>query len=64
MEEGKTLSRLDWRIPCREYGLGWWEIRDPQHPDHKKLELVSPRDPQPEVLSNEEEEEFHPTNPP
>ena len=65
MEGGEALSRVDWRIPHREYGLGWWNINDPQHPDHKRLELVSPRDLQPAVPSNEEEEEeFHPTNPP
>ena len=64
VEDGKVLSRADWRIPRGEYGLGWWSIRDHQHPDYKQTELISPRDPQPEVSSNEEEEEFHPTNPP
>ena len=64
VENSKVLSRADWRIPREEYGLGWWNINNPQHPDHRRLELVPPRDPQPEVPSDEEEEEFHPTNPP
>ena len=64
VENGQLLSRADWRIPRGEYGLGWWNIMDHQHPDHKKMELVSPREPQLEVPSDEEEEEFHPANPP
>ena len=64
VENGEAMSREDWRIPQGRYGLGWWTINDPQHPDHKQLELISPRDPKPEVPSDEEEEEFHPANPP
>ena len=64
VENGKVQSRGDWRIPCGRYGLGWWTINDPQHPDYRQLELISPRDPKPEVPSDEEEEEFHPANPP
>ena len=64
LNNGETWSRVDWRIPCAEYGLGWWDITDRQHPDYKHLEMISPRDPKPEVPSDEEEEEFHQTNPP
>ena len=64
VEKGEALSRSDWRIPRGEYGLGWWNINDPQHPDHKRLELVSSREPKPEVSSDDEEEEFHAANPP
>ena len=64
VENGEAQSRGDWRIPRGRYGLGWWTINDPQHPDYKQLELISPRDPKPEVPSDDEEEEFHPTNPP
>ena len=58
VENGEAQSRGDWRIPRGRYGLGWWTINDPQHPDYKQLELISPRDPKPEVPSDEEEEEF------
>ena len=64
VQNGEAKSRGDWRIPRGRYGLGWWTINDPQHPDHKQLELISPREPKPEVPSDEEEEEFHPANPP
>ena len=64
LENGEVQSRGDWRITRGRYGLGWWTINDPQHPDYKQLELISPRDPKPEVPSDEEEEEFHPANPP
>ena len=63
IENGEAKSRVDWRILRGRYSLGWWNINDPQHPDYKQLELISPRDPQLEVPSNEEEE-FHPANPP
>jgi hypothetical protein len=64
IDNGEAKSRADWRIPRGRYGLGWWNINDHQHLDHKQLELISPRNPQLEVPSDEEEEEFHPTNPP
>ena len=64
VQNGEAQSRGDWRIPRGRYGLGWWTINDPQHPDHKQLELISPREPKPEVPSDDEEEEFHPANPP
>ena len=64
VENGEAMSRGDWRILQGRYGLGWWTINDPQHLDHKQLELISPREPKLEVPSDEEEKEFHPANPP